>query len=512
MKYWFLYLAVFVSGASVLAVEILGTRILGPFYGVNLFLWSALISVTLIALSVGYLIGGRWADKGPKISRLTYLMIGAGAWLLLLPVIKQPLLYLAEPLGLRMAVLTAAFVLFAPPLTLLGMISPYAIKLRASNMGEVGQTAGDLYAISTIGSVIAALLTGFVLIPNIGISKLTMMIGVLLLITASAGLLFWKKSRPNALAAGSIWVACFGISWMTPSEAANPEEGLMAIAQSPYAELRVVDVDSKRYLLIDGGTHTIVNPNTWESFFPYSAVVDLSRDFFEKPGEMLLVGLGGGSVVKNFAGDGWKASAVEIDPVVIQMAKNYFGLEDSEGDIFCQDGRQFLLSNDQKYDIVVMDAFGSSSIPFHLITEESFGLIASRLKTGGVLAINLESKSWDDLLVRSLAATLKPHFSKVLALPTHDDAEGLGNMILLAANRPLERTKEMPQWKIPPREYLNSMDYVRDFAWQNRFEPDTQSAPILTDELNPIDLWSESINLQARQGLHHHFGREGLSW
>jgi hypothetical protein len=141
MKNFYLYVIVFISGASVLAVEILGTRILGPFYGVSLFLWSALITVTLIALSIGYTIGGRWADKGAKLSRLCYLMIGAGIWLLLIPWFKQPLLFLAEPLGLRFAVLAAAFVLFAPPLTLLGMVSPYAIRVRALSLDEVGKTA-----------------------------------------------------------------------------------------------------------------------------------------------------------------------------------------------------------------------------------------------------------------------------------------------------------------------------------------------------------------------------------
>ena len=188
----------------------------------------------------------------------------------------------------------------------------------------------------------------------------------------------------------------------------------------------------------------------------------------------------------------------------------YFGLQDSEGEVYCQDGRQFLLSNEIEYDLVVMDAFGSSSIPFHLTTEEAFSLFASRLKENGVLAINLESRSWNDILVRSLTATLKSSFSQVLALPTHENAEGLGNMILIAANRAMERTKQAPQWDIPPREYLQSMDYRRDFAWQNRFEPDTRQVPILTDELNPVDIWAEAINLQARKGLHQYFQPTGI--
>ena len=159
----YINVVVFISGAAVLAVEILGTRILGPFYGVNLYLWSALITVTLAALSTGYLIGGRWADKSATIHLLSWIVASAGIWLLLVPYLKQPILSISEPIGLRLAVIIAAFLLFAPPLILLGMVGPFAIRLKTSGIRKVGQTAGDIYAISTVASVISALLTGFIL-------------------------------------------------------------------------------------------------------------------------------------------------------------------------------------------------------------------------------------------------------------------------------------------------------------------------------------------------------------
>ena len=180
----YLYLVVLVAGAAVLAIEILGTRILGPFYGVSLFLWSALITVTLVALSAGYAVGGRWADRGATLPRLYVLLAAAGLWTLLIPWLRDPILIVTEPFGLRFAVLAAAFILFAVPLTLLGMVSPYAIQVRASSLHRVGTTAGDLYAVSTVGSVVAALLTGFVLIPNVGVVRLTLLTGGLLIATA----------------------------------------------------------------------------------------------------------------------------------------------------------------------------------------------------------------------------------------------------------------------------------------------------------------------------------------
>ncbi len=200
MKNLYLYLVVFLAGGAVLAIELLGTRILGPFYGVSLFLWSALITVTLIALSVGYAVGGRWADKGATMTRLYSFIAGAGLWILFIPWITRPILVLTERFSLRFAVLAAAFILFVPPLTLLGMVSPYAIRLRASTLNVVGRTAGNLYAISTVGSVVSALLTGFFLIPNFGVTRLTLLISVTLLLTVSIGLALERKFAAIPLA------------------------------------------------------------------------------------------------------------------------------------------------------------------------------------------------------------------------------------------------------------------------------------------------------------------------
>ncbi len=515
MKHFYLYAIVFIAGAAVLAIEILGTRILGPFYGVSLFLWSALITVTLLALSVGYALGGRWADKKNKASFIYFFLAGAGLWCLLIPFLKGPVLIITEPLGLRAAVLLAAFILFVPPLTLLGMVSPFAIRIHAKSLNVVGRTAGDLYAISTIGSVLSALLTGFILIPNVGVGRLTFVVGTVLLLTAAVGLVL--EFRSKALQTGiSIIVVLAAIgSILIPFERPDPGQGLLAIEQSPYAEIRVLDVGERRYLLIDGGTHTIVDPKTWKSHLPYTAVVDLTREFFEKPGDMLLIGLGGGTIVKIFAREGWTVDAVEIDPVVIDLAREYFGLRENEGRIYSMDGRQFLITHDKKYDIIVLDAFGSSSIPFHLVTREAFGLVASRLKPDGILAINIEVRNWEDVLVRSLTATLKTQFQEVLALPAYEPAHIMGNVIILATQRRLADPQlqyHIDHSKIPPPGFKSNLSYRRDFAWQKRFIPETGAASVLTDDLNPIDLWSEEINLMARKDLHSYFEDLGLSW
>jgi spermidine synthase len=509
MKSWYIYLAVIVSGASVLGIEILGTRLIGPFYGVSLYLWSALIGVTLAALSVGYAVGGNWADRGPRIGRLSLLLGIAGVWIGAIPWLRHPILASAEPLGLRTAVLVTATILFFPPLTLLGMVSPYAIRLKVSSVDTVGRTAGNLYAVSTVASVAAALVTGFFLIPNVGVGRLTFFIGILLIVTSMMGLATRRRGVVSAVLLLAPLVLGSAAFRYAPGQYADVDRGLMAVAQSPYAEIRVIDKNDLRFMVIDGGTHTIVEPETWASHFPYVHALGVAKRFFDEPGRMLLVGLGGGSVAKSFAHDGWRVDAVEIDPVVERFARDYFGLEPSDATIHTMDGRRFLVQQRDSYDVIIMDAFGSSSIPFHLVTRESFELIRSRLAPGGVFAMNVEAVGWNDILVRSLAATLGTVFANVSVLPVAEPPDAIGNLILMAADRSIDldaaHEPEIPASRM-------RQEYHAFHAWNNRFEPDTAGAPVLTDDLNPVALWAERINRVARANLHQYFGARGQSW
>ncbi len=508
MKHKYLYLSISISGASVLAIEILGTRILGPFYGVSLFLWSALITVTLAALAAGYALGGRWADRGATYPRLGSLLAGAGVWLVAVPWIRNPLLHLAEPFGLRFAALAAALILFFIPLMLLGMVSPYAIKLRASRIEEIGRSAGNLYAVSTLASVVAALLTGFYLIPNFGVYRLTLAVGAILIATAIPG--FLGKRAPAAKLVIPIVILAAGAALIGASHEnrPDPEHGLAFAGQSPYGEIRVVNDNEFRYLLIDGAIHTAVDTTLfYSSVMSYVNVIDITRGYFDKPGRMLVIGLGGGSVVKRFHAEGWDIDAVEIDPLVARVATDYFGLAEHEARIHRMDGRQFLLSTAGVYDLIVLDAFGSSAIPFHLASREAFALMASRLAPGGVFTLNLQAIGWHDTIVRSLAATLRTQFSNVRALPTMEPPDQLGNVILFASNRSLELRQDPP---VPIDRF--SPEYDRAHAWDNRFEPDMRGVPVLTDDRNYVDLWTEAINARERAELHGMFARAGVSW
>jgi spermidine synthase len=509
-----LYAVVAISGACVLAIEILGTRLLGPFYGVSLFLWSALISVTLAALSVGYAVGGRLADRSPSPIWLARWVAGAGIWMLLVPWLRAPLLAAGEALGLRGSVLIAAFALFFPPLALLGMVSPYAIRIHTSRIDQVGRTAGDLYAVSTVASVGAALLTGFWLIPNIGVTRLASATGLLLLLAALIAWLSEGPSRNRPMALLLIALPGAGGAWRLARPESAPSEQVRFIAQSPYAEIRVVDRKGLRYLLIDGGTHSIVKPGTPEIHLPYVHAAELVKELFRGPGDLLLVGLGSGSTAHLFARDGWKVDAVEIDPVVVRVAREHFALRPADAAIQVMDGRRFLASAGRRYDAIFLDAFGSSSIPFHLVTAEAMAAARARLRPGGVLALNVQAVGWHDPLVQSLGVTLRTRFPDVLALPIAEPPNRLGNLILIASDHPMEISDDALghpiDWLADP--YLHWRILVRNHAWDNRFVPGSPAARVLTDDLNPADVWAERINLAARRDLHALFGHDTPSW
>jgi spermidine synthase len=502
----YVYVAVIVVGASVSAMEMLGTRIIAPFCGSGLYLWSALISVTLAALSVGYVVGGRWADRGRNWSRFCGVIGVAGLWTAAIPWLRLPVLVVAEKAGLRAAVLIAATVLFFPPLAFLGMVSPYAIRLQAPSLDVVGRTAGNLYALATVAGVVAAVMTGYLLIPNVGVYRLVFLVGFVLIAIALWGLAIERKRRAVLPAVMLLAAGAALVVRAAPAHTADPDHGLLALEQSAYGEVRVVDSDDLRCLIIDGSMRAMANPDTWQSSLPYVNVIDIAKGFFAEPGGMLLVGLGGASIAKSFHRDGWRVDAVEIDPAVTRVAHKYFGLDPAEARVYGTDPRRFLLTRDQTYDLVVMDA-GGGALPFHLVTTEALGLIRSHLAPGGVLALNVEAVGWDDPIIRSLAATAEQQFAHVLVLPIAEPPSCVGNLVLLASNSRLDLDEEPPV----PRDRF-SPAYDRAHAWDNRFEADVTGSRVLTDDRNPIGVWSERVNLAARRELHASFAKHGVAW
>ncbi len=509
-----LYVLVSISGAAVLALEILGTRLLGPFFGVSLYLWSALITVTLASLAAGYALGGRWADRRPLLSRLGALFAAAGLWVLIIPWIKHPLLQLIGGMGLRSAVLVSAVVLFAVPLTLLGMITPYALRLKATSVDHVGRDAGNLYAASTIASVVAALATGFWLLPSLGVLRLTLFVGVVLLV--GSALAFWgvrrtgSENRRVASSAALLFFLMAAAAGYGVVRAEVPPRSLLFKCDSPYSEVRVLQHEDGRYLLLDGGVHTVEGFGQGESHHRYVPVFESLEYLFDEPGRMLLLGLGGGVVAVDYHLAGWEVDAVEIDPMVVDVARRFFDLKPAQARVHLGDARRFLLETPKRWDLILVDAFGSSSIPFHLVTEEFFALVREHLLPNGVLAMNVEARQWYDPVVASIGKTLRQDFPVVWALPTQEPRNVLGNVVLVAGVDPALHFDEerLPR---PIDVLYDDYEHWRviqmNHGWDNRFDPAALArAEVLTDDRNRIELWSDAVNRQARVQLRETFG------
>jgi spermidine synthase len=198
------------------------------------------------------------------------------------------------------------------------------------------------------------------------------------------------------------------------------------------------------------------------------------------------------------------------------MAGRYFGLGPKDAGVFVMDARRFLAETRETYDFIIGDAYGSSSVPWHLLTREYLALLAGRLAPDGIVALNIESVGWHDPLVRSAAATLATQMPEVRALPVIDPPDALGNVVVVGSRRPLDFSAPDSLIGHPkdflPEPYRHWVVVTQNHAWNNAFVPDFAGVPVMTDDRTPVDLWAERINREARKGLHGYFGRDDISW
>jgi spermidine synthase len=286
------------------------------------------------------------------------------------------------------------------------------------------------------------------------------------------------------------------------------------------ADYRVIVREEGRYLLGDGTIQTVASTETGDPLHRAAAalgILDLLRDDTAASPEgrgnsLLVIGLRGGTLAKRFAREGWRVRAVEADPLAIRISEDRFGFDRTEVPVAATDPRVFARRGSGRFAAVVVDAFGHSAIPFHLVTREFFTALAARLLPGGVLALAVETQGWNDPLVAALAATLRTRFPTVLALPTGEPPTALGSMVLLASDRPLtlpdERLPDPTHFHANPERHWSVVQM--NHAWFNRFEP--AAGAVLTDDRSPSDLWSARIQHAARIEVHEFLGSRGKSW
>jgi len=420
LEKYYMYVTVFTTGAIVLVIEILGTRIIAPFYGTTIYVWCSLIGVTMLALAAGYFFGGILADRRPEPNMLYSIISAAAAFILIIPIISKYVIPGSNLLGPRFGALTSAVLLFSVPLILLGMVSPYAIKINEGKFGKIGTVAGSLYAVATAGSFAGAIITGFYLIPAIGINSIILVFSILLIIIASIGFMLNGKKNITLILPSIVICLLYFMPDIFISRTFGPNINILYEKQGVYGRIRAVEWKHiYRFIMIDGAVQTYFDMNKKEFNAPYIKMFEKAVDYRPGAKKVLSIGLGGGAINYLLSKRGIAVDTVEIDPDIVYVAKKYF---DFSGNVITEDGRHYLHKTGQKYDMVFIDAFNGYSICPYLLSKETFIETKKVLNnTNGIIAINMMGYLFTDIdgnvsanrLVISLNKTLKQVFKNV---------------------------------------------------------------------------------------------------
>jgi spermidine synthase len=501
----FPYVTVAVTGASVMILELLGTRIIGPFYGVSLVVWSSLISVALIALSIGYLAGGRLSARGSRL-RLPHLLLLCAAWTGLIPLLSQPVQTAMDGLGLRAGAFLSALLLFAPPLALLGMVGPYVIQGSARRLEEVGATAGNVYAVSTLGSVIGTLALGFFLLPEAGTQAILLSTGVVLA-ALSAAVAVDERRRAPPRGWPARWIAlCLGVIaalvalFLLRGARTYPGYTVVSQAETHYGWVRVVDQEEKgiRWLLSDASTIGAEDRASGASLLAYQRVAGLVPWFRRGSKDALLVGLGGGHLVGAWAQLGIATDAVEIDPAVAEAARRHFTFRPT-GQVVLGDGRYQVKRLARRYDVIVQDCFTGGAEPIHLLSVEALAELKARLVPGGVLAVNFVgfTQERDERPVESVARTLDQVFRHRRTFVSAPGAL-FNDYVFVVSDRELELDEDAHGKP------------VADFLRRHEVRVTGEGGRIVTDDLNPLEYQQIAKAEHYRDVLIERVGRDVL--
>jgi MFS family permease len=490
-----LLVASFVAGAAVMVVEVLGSRVLGPFFGVGLFVWSALLAVTLGALALGYFFGGLLSDRRSTPRLLPTLLIIAGVWVALVPLCSRTVLRLADGFGLRGGALFSGFVLFGPCLITLGMVTTVAVRLSALDAKRPGRNVGLVYCVSTLGGLIGTLLTGFVLVPAWAVPTTFSVTALSLVLTGLAGYLLRAGSRLAGLA-----LILPALSLIPP--AAWSGVRVLERSESLQGRLSVIeDTSHGTPLRLLRADHSFVGGAWVESGEPAFGFLHLLEAvWLARPeGQRLLqIGLGIGSLPMALAKRGVVSDVVEIDPEVIRLARVHFGFS-TTGDIFAEDARTLIRRLDRRYDFVVHDAFTGGAVPEHLLSLEVLERLKSLLVPDGVLCLNFVGAVNGPLSAsaRAVHATISRAFPNVRAFRDgpEGDPQAISNIVFFAATRPIRF--EQPS----SYESANCESVLSAFEnWEVLKTPDS-GAPVITDSENPLARLSLPVSERFRSEM-----------
>ena len=467
-----LIILVLVAGAASLSVEFAASRLLAPYFGTSLFVWANLIGLILLYLTIGYYAGGRIADRYPRPIVLYGLTAASALLISLIPVLSRPILswsqlaFATYSIGVFYGSLVSVILLFAIPMILLGCVSPFAIRLCTAQVVRSGRTAGQLYAISTIGSIFGTFFPVFVLIPYLGTYMTFFTTALALLLVSLVGILSTqrkndspsdgsgngfvhttpsKKSNSTRLFSLLLLIpmglTLFGIQGpIKPPSGTNGGGVLVAEKESAYNYIQVVRVGNEMQLVLNEGlaVHSIYNPDRVLTTGPWDYF--LVAPYFNNPPftpqqvrKVCIIGLGAGTIPHEFTsvyGPSVSIDGVEIDGDIVNMGRKYFAMTEPNLHVTVQDGRYFMQTTVQKYDLVGIDAYQQPYVPFQLTTSEFFHEVQNHLTPTGVAVINAGRTSNDYRLVNALSQTMRSVFSNVYII----DTARFSNSIIIGTN------------------------------------------------------------------------------
>jgi len=480
----YLYFTAACCGASILIVEILGAKMLAPYLGTSHFVWTAQIAITMVALASGYATGGWLADRWPTLRWIYASLLMAAAWLCGAALVCEPVAFACLRLRLATGSLLAATVLFFLPLGVLAMVGPVFVRALTRSLTTVGQSMGRLTSVSTIGSVAGTMLIGYVLIPFLPNSTTLCATAGVLVLLAAVYFLLWDRRHAGGVGTGV--AGCVLLLYLGASQrpfASVPGLTELHRRNSNFGLMQVVENRSgtRRYYLNDLLTQNGYDPVRRQSASLFTHMLHgLSVAYAPHATNILCIGMGIGIVPMQLAQAGVQVEVVEINPAVIPLAQQFFDFKPEAVRIHVGDGRYFLQTATNRYDVVVLDAFLGESPPSHLMTRESFESVRRCLVPNGVLVMNTfgDFLSGRDFLLASIEQTLKSVFPS-----TRIHAAGSGNVFFVASPQAGLEVRRTPDFSsLPP-----DLRWQAEQAFGSKPATDPAHGMVLTDDFNPAD-------------------------
>jgi len=415
---------VFVVGASSLGVEIAAARLLAPYFGASTVVWANTIGVVLVALSVGYWFGGRYADRHPHLRGLCLLTLAAAVLIAIVPFAARPFLAFSVDAFHTVSVggfagsLFGVLVLVAVPVTLLGAVAPWAVRLAVGGVDSSGEVVGRLYAISTAGSLLGTMLSALVLIPLLGTQRTFLVFALALALVAMVGV----GARAALVPACLLAVLALPVGTIK----GDAEGRVLYEAETTHQYARVVERDDgTRVLELNEGqaVHSLYRPGSyltgdyWDGHLVLHAAAGPGT-----PRRIAILGNAGGTVARSFGHffPGTAVDAVEIDPELTELGRRFLDLRNPRMEVFAEDARPWLGRSQGSYDAIMVDAYRQPYIPFYLATREFFELARERLAPGGIVIVNVGHPEGARELERVLGRTIAAAFPRVLRYPIEE--------------------------------------------------------------------------------------------